>query len=321
MNIIELLHNYNKTYFKFFLRSLFRGSTPFFGLIFQITNRCNSKCITCFNWKILNKDIGAELTIEEIDKFTRNLGKLHTVTIGGGEPFLREDLSEIINCFQKNNNLSVVSIPTNCLSVDKILSQTKRILDSFKGTVKIGLSLDGIGQEHDKIRGIEGNFEKFLETYRGLSELKKNYAKLRLRLCVTVFDLNVDRIIDLIEYAEKNLPMVNSYGLELLKGDYNQEKIREAGIEKISRVFKKIEERNKNNKDFNGKIIKPIYRKVLLDILIKKEQIIPCRISAFLPVVDAQGNVYPCENREKIGNLRDFDYNLIRVWQSRKAKK
>jgi radical SAM protein with 4Fe4S-binding SPASM domain len=151
--------------------------------------------------------------------------------------------------------------------------------------------------------------------------LKKQYSKLRLRLCITVFDLNVDKIIDLLKYVEKELPMINSYGLELLRGDYNQEKVKEASIEKISQVFETIEKRDKNDKDFNKRIIKSIYHELLLDILKKKKQIIPCRISAFLPVVDARGNVYPCENREKIGNLRDFDYNLVKIWQSKKAKK
>lgn len=317
----ELFFHYNKIHLKFFLRSLFRKSSPFYSLIFQITNRCNSKCITCFNWKILNKNIEKELTLKEIDKFTKNLGNLHTVTIGGGEPFLRNDLPEIVDCFDKNNNLSVIAIPTNCLSVDRILNKTEKILNNFRGAVKIGLSLDGLGQDHDKIRGVQGNFEKFLETYQGLSELKKKYPKLRLRLCVTILNLNIDKIIDLIKYTKEKLPMIDSYGLELLRGDYNQEKVREASPGKISQVFRTIEKENRNEKDFNKQIINPIYHRLLLDILKKKKQVIPCRISAFYPVVDALGNVYPCENREKIGNLRDFDYDLIKIWQSKKAKK
>jgi MoaA/NifB/PqqE/SkfB family radical SAM enzyme len=140
----------------------------------------------------LNKGAEKELTLEEIDQFTKKLGDLHTVTIGGGEPFMRKDLPEIIKCFSKNNNLKVVAIPTNCLLTDNIVQQTEKILQLFKGSLKIGLSLDGIGKEHDEIRGIDGNFDKFLATYQALSELKKRYPNLRIRICTTVFDKNVE---------------------------------------------------------------------------------------------------------------------------------
>jgi MoaA/NifB/PqqE/SkfB family radical SAM enzyme len=319
MNFKKFLQNYNKIYLKFFIRSLLGRSVPFYGLIFQVTNKCNSRCVTCFNWKILNKETDKELNLEEINKFNKNFGKINNITIGGGEPFLREDLPEIIECFSKNNNPSVVVIPTNCLCVESIVSKTQKILENFKGTLKIGLSLDGIGQDHDKIRGIDGNFDKFLETYQRLSQLKKRYPKLRLRICTTVLNLNIDKIIDLVDYVKKNLPMINSYGLELLRGDYNQEKVGEASIDKISRVFQAIEN-NESEDNFNEKVVNPIYRKMLLDVLTRKRQIIPCRISAFLPVIDSVGNVYPCENRDKIGNLRDFNFDLIKVWKSKEAR-
>jgi MoaA/NifB/PqqE/SkfB family radical SAM enzyme len=320
MNFKNFLQNYNKIYLKFFVRSLLKRSTPFFGLIFQVTNKCNSRCVTCFNWKVLNRELDKELSLEEIDKFSKSFGRINNITIGGGEPFLREDLSEIIKCFARNNNPSVIAIPTNCLSGDIIVSRVREILESFKGTLKIGLSLDGIGQDHDRIRGVGGNFDKFLETYRKLSRLKEKYPKLRLRICTTVLNLNIDKIIDLIDYIKNNLPMINSYGLELLRGDYDQSKVSGASIDKISRVFKTIEE-NEDKDNFNEKVINPIYRKILLDILSQKKQVIPCRISAFLPVVDPVGNVYPCENRPKIGNLRDFNYDLVKIWQSKEAKK
>ncbi|MBU2579454.1 radical SAM protein [Candidatus Parcubacteria bacterium] len=324
MNFRPLLSFYknNPDYIKFFLRSLPGRSKPFYSLIFQITNVCNSRCVTCFNWKILNKDIDKELTLKEIEKFTKKLGDLHTVTIGGGEPFLRDDLVEIVGCFNRNNNIKMVAIPTNCLSVDKILTKTEEILNRFKGGVKIGLSLDGIGKDHDKIRGIEGNFEKFLETYRGLSKLKKKYSKLRLRICTTVFNLNIDKVVDLVKYVENNLPEADIYGgLELLRGDYNQSKVKEADLNKFAQVVEILKKENKNENNFYKRVIIPIYHRLSLDILRKKKQIISCRISAFYPVVDALGNVYPCENRKKIGNLREFDYDLTEIWQSEEAKR
>lgn len=323
MNIKEIVSFYknNPDYLNFFLRSLMGRSKPFYDLIFQVTNICNSRCITCFNWKILNKNIKKELTLEEIDRFTKKIGNLNIVTIGGGEPFLRNDLPEIIDCFDRNNNLSVVAIPTNCVLVDKILSKTEKILKKFRGRVKIGLSIDGIGKDHDKIRGVEGNFEKVLETYHGLAELKKKYPKLRLRLCTTVFNLNVNKIIDLLKYVKENMPAIDFYGgLELLRGDYNQDQVKEIKPDEFIQIIEAMEKDNKNEKNLYKRVISPIYYKLALDTLKRKEQIIPCRISAFYPVIDALGNIYPCENRDKISNLREYDYDLIKIWKSKKAK-
>jgi len=325
MNIRPVLSFYknNPEYIKFWIKHLFNKSYPLYNLIFQVTNVCNSKCITCFNWKTLNKNVEKELTLEEIEKFTKKLGKLNTITIGGGEPFLRKDLPEIIDCFNRNNNIKTVAIPTNCLSVNRILESTEQILKQFNGRIKIGLSIDGIGKNHDKIRSIEGNFEKVLQTYNGLTELKKKYSSLGLRSCITVFSMNVDKIIELMEYVKKNMPEIDFYGgIEFLRGDYNKNNVREIYPEEFLPILDKIEKNSINQNNFYRKVVNPIYYYLMLDILKKKKQIIPCRISSFYPVIDAYGNIYPCESREdKIGNLKDFDYNLNKIWQTEKAKR
>ncbi len=310
----------NPEYLKFFIRSLIRRSLPFYSVVFEVTNVCNSRCITCFNWKILNKNIDKELTLEEIDKITKKMGPLNTVAIGGGEPFLRKDLPEIVNCFDRNNNLSTIGIPTNCLSVDKTLSKTEKILKNFRGRVKIGLSLDGIGEMHDRIRGVEGNFDKFLEVYQGLAALKKRYPKLRLRVCSVILNVNIDKIPEMIKYVKEELPAIDYHGLELLKGDYNESKVKEVKPEEFLEVIRIIEEENKNKKNIYKRMVAPIIQRLYLDILNKKKQVIPCKASSFCPVIDALGNVYPCENRRKIGNLRDYHYDLIKIWQSERAK-
>jgi len=322
MNIREVASFYknNPDFLKLFLRSLFGRSKPFYDLIFQITNICNSRCITCFNWKILNRDIDKELILEEIDRFTKKIGHLNTAGIGGGEPFLRDDLVEIVDCLDRNNNLSVVGIPSNCLSVDRTLSKTEEILKRFRGRVKIGLSLDGIGEMHDRVRGIKGNFEKFLKVYQGMAELKKKYPKLRLRVCSVILNVNINQIPEMIRYVKENLPAIDYHGLELLKGDYDQGKVKEVKPEEFLKIIKIIEKESKDQKNFYNRVISPIIQRLFLDILKSKKQLIPCRVSAFYPVIDALGNVYPCENREIIGNLRDFDYDLNKIWQSPKAK-
>jgi MoaA/NifB/PqqE/SkfB family radical SAM enzyme len=121
-------------------------------------------------------------------------------------------------------------------------------------------------------------------------------------------------------YVKEKLGYVDFLGLELLRGDYNKDNVSAIKPEQFLKIIEFIEDQNRNEKNIYKRLISPFYYRLCLDILKEKKQVIDCKISAFYPVIDAWGNVYPCENREKIANLRDYDYNLASVWQTEKAK-
>ncbi|MFH1610430.1 MAG: radical SAM protein [Patescibacteria group bacterium] len=319
-NIKNLYRVYDKTLIVYFIKHLFNRSWPPYGLIFYVTNKCNSRCIMCFNWKILNKDLQNEMTLDEIDQFTKKIGKLKSVGLGGGEPSLRSDLPEIVNLFVKNNKASVVFIAFNSLLPNKTAEQVEAIFEKSPNvSLKIGLSLDGVGSIHDKVRGVEGNFEKFLQTYKKLEDLKKKYPRLRTRICTTVLNQNIDNIEELIEYVRENFKS-SFHGLELVKGSVPQADTKGLDLSKYEKIIKSIKESEKNSNNIYRRIINPLYQKVCVYILKNKKQVVPCRMSNFMPVIDAQGNIYPCEGRGKIGNLRESDYDLKKVWQSSNSK-
>ena len=80
-------------------------------LIFNVTNKCNAFCDHCFNWKkvqeagvtqnIQQLSKRRELSLDEIDQFSRTLPRLLLLNLCGGEPFMRLDLPEIIRIFKK----------------------------------------------------------------------------------------------------------------------------------------------------------------------------------------------------------------------------
>ena len=61
-----------------------------------VTSVCNARCAHCFYPINAGKN---ELTLEEIEKLTRTLPPIRLLLIGGGEPFLRRDLPEIIRLY------------------------------------------------------------------------------------------------------------------------------------------------------------------------------------------------------------------------------
>lgn len=81
------------------------------GLQFELTSRCNERCIHCYipNPK---KNAGGNMPIEKvksiIDEFAE-MGGLH-VTLSGGEVFLHKDIIPIIQyCREKDMQISILS--------------------------------------------------------------------------------------------------------------------------------------------------------------------------------------------------------------------
>ena len=144
-----------------------------FNYTFSITYRCNSRCKTCNVWN-LQKKIKNELSLEEWVKVIKSLGKSpFWITISGGEPFLREDLAEIISAIDYYNQPHIINIPTNgLLKIDKII---EGLLDDLKNETNliINFSVDGIKKEHDYLRGVSGNWKKIIEAYRQTKKLRK----------------------------------------------------------------------------------------------------------------------------------------------------
>jgi MoaA/NifB/PqqE/SkfB family radical SAM enzyme len=150
---------------------------PIYLLMF-VTNRCNASCAHCFYWKELNTKVKQEMTIEEYDRLARNIGPMLQVTFTGGSPELRKDLPELVERFYEHCR------PTNmtfCMlghSTSRILAQVEDMLRRCLGQkIKIGISLDGLGEDHDRLRGIPGLFDRVVATVRGLGDLKRALPK------------------------------------------------------------------------------------------------------------------------------------------------
>ena len=282
------------------------------GLFFFVTNRCNARCLMCFNWKnVADKDIH-ELSLDEIDKFSQTMGQLNSVILGGGEPFMRDDLFEICQILHRNTGASKIVIPTNCLLVDKIIETTNRIL-KLPVKLKVTLSLDGLEETHDRIRGVKGNFKKVLETYEKLS------PEIQVSVNTTVSSENEDTISDVVDFVDNNLKKIRFHTFEVIRGHYDRNKIKPPTVNQ--ELIDKILKSKTLNRDQRHKAMYAYYMKLVMRILKEKRQVIPCRAATLLPVIDEKGNVYHCEILPPIGNLKDHDFNFKKVWYSDKAKK
>ena len=130
----------------------------------EITNRCNLRCSYCSHFGSAG-DVGKDLPAGEWLRFFDELGRnaVLEVTLSGGEPFLRNDLREIMDGIVRNRmRFSILSNGT------LITEEMARYLASTRRCNSVQVSIDGsIPTTHDACRG-EGNFVRALEGIRAL---------------------------------------------------------------------------------------------------------------------------------------------------------
>lgn len=293
-------------------------------LIYFVTNKCNSKCIHCFNWKALNKKEN-ELTLEEINKFTKEIGNLPSMGFSGGEPFLRNDLNEIIGLFQKNCNTKDFGIPTNCLMPKQIFDKTKKILENNPNiTLTVYISLDGTKDTHDEIRGLKGAFEKVIETYELLKNLR-SFKNFRLKITTTITNRNIHNIPELIFFVKKNMPYVHFQSFEIMRGLPPKSYVRPPTINQLKDLKRSIFDSYKGYSFYRGKKIQSLIAYQLkkfifetyLNILEQKKQLVPCYVGTTHCILGSEGDISFCELTQPIGNIRENTFNEI--WNSKKA--
>lgn len=282
-------------------------------LIFFVTSACNSKCPYCFYKNNLNKN--NDLTIEEIEKISRSMGKIYQLLLSGGEPFLRKDLAEICKLFYLNNGLEEIQIPTNSLLAENIHKEVEQILKTCPGLeLNINLSLDGTRNVHDWLRGVKGNFEKVIQNYKRLAGLKKSHKNLFLNIVSVVLKDNIDDLFLLADYVSGEMPLIDHHLLSYQRGRFYNEKIELPEIQKLKALNRKVDKLYGESRIFSN-FLKEI-NKTKIDRIIRKEQILPCLAGKLVGVIYEDGKVANCEMLQPIGQIGDGGF--VDAWQSEK---
>jgi sulfatase maturation enzyme AslB (radical SAM superfamily) len=306
---------------------LFRKRGLPVNLIFFVTSRCNLLCQHCFYWEELNKKKN-ELSIDEIERISRSLPNLLSVSFTGGEPYLRPDLPEIAEAFERNSGARNIQIPSNGLLVDKTIERVTQLLAKVKRSrVATGVSLDGPEEIHNRIRQHPKSFEKAVETLRELKKLKASHPNLSVGVALTVSSANQSSLDDFYRYVESTL-QPDAITITLVRGKPMDTTLKEVDLGLY--------------REFAGRVIRYRRAHILTDswsdqLVIAKEEetyrliteaagatrrISPCYGGELIGILSETGEVRVCETLEQsMGNVRDFDCDFARLWQSEKAEK
>lgn len=285
--------------------------------------RCNSRCVTCNIWK-KRED---ELTIEEWDKTLASLGRApFWITISGGEPFMYPHVADLAELAYRHCRPGIINIPTNAL-LRTIPENVERIAKSCpKSQLIINLSLDGIGEKHDAIRGVPGNFKKFEERLGELLGLRRALPNLTVGIHSVVSVFNVDQLGELAAYADQS--GADQFITEIAESRVELDTVglpiapsAEKYADAIDRLIAHVKARHFTGVSRFTEAFRIEYYKLVKRILDEKNQVIDCYAGWASAQIYADGTVWPCCVRaDKLGNLRNHNYDFKEIWFGEKIR-
>ena len=146
-------------------------------LILYVNNICQLRCDMCFYWDSMQKKT-VQMSLDEITKISKSLPNLFQLTLTGGEPSLNKNLPEIVKIFSKYSNLSKCTIVTNGMLYKRIGDFVEKMtIENPEIDFRLSLSVDAIGDLHDKIRGVKGSYDNVIKTLIEQKFQKCNFRK------------------------------------------------------------------------------------------------------------------------------------------------
>ena len=268
-----------------------------------VTYRCNARCSMCNRYKAPSRP-EEELTVETI----RKLPKMNFVNVTGGEPFIRQDLEDIIRELYTKTDRVVIS--TNGFFTD-------RILDLCEKFPKLGIriSIEGLEETNNAIRGLPDGFN------RGYTTLKKLVEKHHpdVGFGMTVQDRNAQDLVALYKISDEmgmefaTASLHNSfYFVESKNIIHDRPEVAKHFEELINELLRSSSPKKWFRAYFNHGLINYIYG---------QKRLLPCDMSVDTFFIDPYGDVMPCngtKEKEVMGNLKDTDWDTL--WNSAQAE-
>jgi MoaA/NifB/PqqE/SkfB family radical SAM enzyme len=154
-------------------------------LTYIVTFRCNARCVMCDSWR---KDGEGDLTIAEIESIFRQLPHLHAVRLTGGEPFVRKDFAEIAELALAHLRPRVLHVTSNGFLTERLVKFCESRENGTRATpLELLVSIDGVGEKHNQIRGRREAFDQAMDTVRALGPRQRE-LNLHLGVNQTVVD-------------------------------------------------------------------------------------------------------------------------------------
>jgi MoaA/NifB/PqqE/SkfB family radical SAM enzyme len=181
------------------------------------------------------------------------------------------------------------------------------------------ISLDGVGEFHNKFRGSPGAFEKAMQTYDALGQLQASDRRLRIHAISTATHVNMDEIRRLTLYLYERCPKMDHHNLALIRGDRKNSSLQGPELEQYRRLYQFVQQIWAPREHGRyGSSVEPLLQWAKVRTVGMQRQEIPCRAGILTAVVYSNGDVSFCETHPPLGNLRERTFSEI--WSSAEAR-
>ena len=271
-----------------------------------LTYRCPMRCVMCNIWKNPTEK-KYEIKAEDL----KSLPQLKFINLTGGEPFIREDLEEIVEECYRHTKRIVIS--TSGWFEDRVIALAKHFPN-----IGIRISIEGLSVKNDELRGHQGGFDKGLRT---LLTLKKMGLK-DIGFGCTVSNNNSADMLSLYQLS-KSLGMEfataafhNSYYFH--KGD-NHITNKEVVCKDFETLINWQLQENSPKSWFRA-----WFNMGLINYIEGNRRMLPCEAGSANFFIDPWGEVYPCNGledkfwKQSMGNIHEADF--MTIWNSKQAE-
>lgn len=303
------------------IRTLATSRTPVY-MILYLTSRCNFRCPMCFYLDEIKDPNKEEIAFPELEKLSRSLGRLLQLSLTGGEPFLRHDIPDVVRLFARNNGVRYVTIPTNGSLPDRIGDTVERLTGEFPDTnFRIPVSLDGFPEDHDRIRAGR-SFEKIEATIARLCAVRDRVDNLTVDINTCYSALNEGRLGGLVDFVADRFDLDN-HTITYVRGNAD-EKTKDASVSEYMQLVEDVRRRRnpRESRPFSSlfRAVMDYQRDIINRTLLRDRMYVPCVAGKKMIVVNEKAEVLPCEIlQDRLGNLKDFDYDVERLLASPQA--
>ncbi len=268
------------------------------GCVAAVTYRCNARCAMCDIWR-KDAETERELTPSDYRWLPRSL---RSINVSGGEPFLRDDLVEIVAVMREACPDARIVISTNGFMPSRIEEMISRMDD-----VAVRISVDAVGPLHDEIRGVPAAYEKAIETARRL----KAAGVADLGLAATSTEGNpgqLEAVRDLASDLGLEFAASAAHSSPIFFGAHDAERPQsDEAVGEIGRVMDDLLA-SKRPRDWAT----AYYMRGLADYVRGKPRRLACRAGTDFFFLDPWGDVHPCNiSGTKMGNVKDGSFEEI----------
>jgi MoaA/NifB/PqqE/SkfB family radical SAM enzyme len=278
--------------------------------IIAVTLNCNARCVMCDIWK---QSSTGEMLPEEYRKLPASL---RDINLTGGEPFLRRDLLAVITAIRQACPRARLVVSSNGLLVER-MRQLAPHLSQMGPSVAVRVSIDGIGETHDRIRGVPHGFTRALQ---GLQVLQEAGIK-DLGIAMTILEENLGGVGQVYQLAEElgvEFSVTIASDSPIFFGD-GKSRLRPQSEDKLVEQLRSLimsEYRRGHPKRW----FRAWFEKGLLHYALQGTRSLPCDAGQGFFYLDPYGAVYGCHMLpHRLGSLREQDWEAL--WRSPEARR